>query len=193
MEETGRPGRITCEGRGMSASTQEFDMNSKQLILGAAVATVLALTSPAYAGHLGGAGAFGGSLGGSLGGAGGAGRLTGAGGFDSQGDLNGAVNKKAVSKTTDKAATAAKADGIAAAKTEGTAATPTPAGAKPPTKAAPESAKPGASTSLTGGADQSVAAGSHTVSGGADGSLNAQHAKGSTSAAAAGDASGSLN
>src|SRR5580700_8385346 len=110
MEETGRSARITCEGRGMSASTQEFDMNGKQLILGAAVATVLALTSPAYAGHLGGAGALGGSLGGNLSGAGGAGRLSGAGGFDSQGGLNGGVNKKAVSKTADKADGTANAD-----------------------------------------------------------------------------------
>src|ERR1700728_2548634 len=94
MEEIGGSARITCEGRGMSASTQEFDMNSKQLILGAAVATVLALTSPAYAGHLGGAGALGGSLGGNLGGAGGAGRLTGARGVGSRGGLNGGVGKK---------------------------------------------------------------------------------------------------
>jgi hypothetical protein len=190
MEETGWSARITCEGRGMSASTQEFDMNSKQLILGAAVAAVLALTSPAYAGHLGGAGALGGSLGGNLGGAGGAGRLAGAGGFDSQGNFNDRVTKKAVSKT------AAKTDGTAAkagAAAKPTSPAPTTAAAKPPTKSAPESAKPGASTSLTGGADQSVAAGSHTASGGADGSLNAQHSKGSTSAAAAGDASASLN
>src|SRR5271155_1319905 len=122
MEEIGRSARITCEGRGMSATTQEFDMNSKQLILGAAIATVLALTSPAYAGHLGGAGALGGSLGGSLGGAGGAGRLGGAGGFDSQGDLNGRVTKKAISKTATKAdGTATKADGTAA-KADGTVA-----------------------------------------------------------------------
>src|SRR5271170_5754854 len=102
MEETCRSARITCEGRGMSASTQEFDMNSKQLILGAAVAAVLALTSPAYAGHLGVAGALGGRLGGNLGGASGAGRLAGAGGFDSEGNLNSGVNKKAISKTANK-------------------------------------------------------------------------------------------
>ena len=77
-------------------------MNSKHLILSAAVAAVMALASPANAGHLGGAGALGGSLGGNLGGnlngLGGAGRLGGAGGFDSQGDLNGSMNKKAVSR-----------------------------------------------------------------------------------------------
>src|ERR1700716_1109922 len=105
MEESCRVRRINSEGRGMSASTQEYDMNSKQLLLGTAVATVLALTSPAYAGLLGGAGGglggnlgggLGGGLGGNLGGLGGAGRVGGTGGFDSQGDLTGSVNKKAV-------------------------------------------------------------------------------------------------
>src|ERR1700676_2218785 len=106
MEETGRWRRITSEGRGMSASTQEYDMNSKQLFVGVAVATVLALASPAYAGHLGGVGGLGGNLGGNLGGTlsgvGGAGRLGGSGNLDSQGDLNGSVDKKPISKTANK-------------------------------------------------------------------------------------------
>src|SRR6266851_4221609 len=110
MEETGRPRRINGEGRGMSASTQEYDMNGKQLFIGAAVAAVLALTSPAYAGHLGGVGGLGGnlggnlggSLGGNLGGIGGANRLGGTGNLDSQGDLNGSVDKKPISKAANK-------------------------------------------------------------------------------------------
>ena len=47
MEETGRLRRINSEGRGMSASMQEYDMNGKHLFVGAAVATVLALAAPA--------------------------------------------------------------------------------------------------------------------------------------------------
>jgi len=62
MEETCTLRRIDSEGRGMSASTQEYDMNTKQLFAGTAVATVLALASPAYAGLLGGAGGLGGTL-----------------------------------------------------------------------------------------------------------------------------------
>ena len=92
-------------------------MSSKQLLVGAAVATVLALASPAYAGLLGGAGSLGGGLGGNLGGnlggslngVGGAGRLGGAGGLDSQGDLTGSVNKKPISKTAQRGLLSANA------------------------------------------------------------------------------------
>ena len=40
MEEIRTLGRINSEGRGMSASTTEYDMNSKQIIVGAAAAAV---------------------------------------------------------------------------------------------------------------------------------------------------------
>jgi hypothetical protein len=83
MEEICSSRRINSEGRGMSASTQEYDMNSKQILTGAAIAAVLAMASPAYAGHLSGAGGLGGNLGGNLSGFGGASRPLGAGGFDS--------------------------------------------------------------------------------------------------------------
>jgi len=43
VEEIGRLRRIDSEGRGMSASTQEYEMSGKQLLTGAAVATVLTL------------------------------------------------------------------------------------------------------------------------------------------------------
>src|ERR1700730_7308284 len=66
MEESSPLDRIHSEGRGMSASTQEYDMNTKQLFAGAAVATALALASSAYAGQLGGIGSLGGNLGGNL-------------------------------------------------------------------------------------------------------------------------------
>ena len=69
-------------------------MNTKQTFAIAAIAAVLAGTSPAYAGPLGDIGGLGGNLGGglggNLGGLGGAGRLGGTGAFDSRGDLNGA-------------------------------------------------------------------------------------------------------
>src|SRR5216684_4680056 len=118
MEETHALGRINCEGRGMSASMQEHDMISKQIFVGAAVAAVLALASPAYAGHLSGVGGLGGNLGGNLGGTlsgvGGASRLGGTGNLDSQGDLNGSVDKKPISKAANKVDGAAnKLDGTA--------------------------------------------------------------------------------
>ena len=50
----------------MSAATQEYDMNTKHIFATATVATVLALSAPAYAGRLGGAGSLGGNLGGNL-------------------------------------------------------------------------------------------------------------------------------
>lgn len=162
-------------------------MKSKQMICAAAVAGVLVLTSPVYAGPLGGTGslggAFGGNLGGSLNSAGGAGRLGGAGRFDSQGDLGGSLNKKPISKSADKVGGKASSgaqgsSGVASAK---------------PTATAPAPAKPSSSTRLSGGADQTVSAAGRSASGGADGSVNAQHSRGSTSTAANGDAGGSLN
>jgi hypothetical protein len=198
MEEICSSSRINSEGRGMSASTQEYDMNSKQILAGAAIAAVLAMASPAYAGHLSGAGGLGGNLGGSLGGFGGASHPVGAGGLDSQGGLNSSfsstntkpVNTKPVSKTAD------KADGTAAATAtnapaKSASAAPAAKGPAPAPAATPE--KPSASTNLAGGADQTATAGSRAVSGGAGGSLDAQHSKGSTSAAAAGTASESIN
>jgi hypothetical protein len=69
-----------------TAVISEMTMNTKQTVSMLAVVTVLALTSPAYAGHLGGG--IGGGLGGGLGGGTGAmggrmsGGLSGAGGLD---------------------------------------------------------------------------------------------------------------
>jgi hypothetical protein len=183
-------------------------MNSKQMLAGAAIAAVLAMALPAYAGHLSGAGGLGGNLGGNLSGFGGASRPLGAGGFDSQGDLNGSlgsmntkpvnakpVNAKPVS-TKPVSKTADKADGTAAASAtnapaKSASAAPAAKGTAPAPAATPE--KPSASTSLAGGADQTASVGSRAVSGGAGGSLDAQHGKGSTSAAAAGTASDSIN
>jgi hypothetical protein len=178
-------------------------MNSKQMLAGAAIAAVLAMALPAYAGHLSGAGGLGGNLGGNLSGFGGASRPLGAGGFDSQGDLNGSlgsmntkpVNAKPVS-TKPASKTADKANGTAAASAtnapaKSASAAPAAKGTAPAPAATPE--KPSASTSLAGGADQTASVGSRAVSGGAGGSLDAQHSKGSTSAAAAGTASDSIN
>ena len=175
-------------------------MNGKHLIVSAALAAVMALASPANAGHLGGAGALGGGLGGNLGGnlsgLGGAGRLGGAGTFDSQGTLNGSISKKPVEKTTDKAGAAKSAassevaaDASKSVSSASTAETAAAAAGKSAGGKAP--AKPSDSTHLTGGADQSMAAGSHAVTAGVEGAADAQHSKGSTSAAA--DGSGSLN
>jgi hypothetical protein len=197
-------------------------MNSKQIFAGAAVATVLVLASPVYAGPLGGAGGLGGNLGGSLGGNlsgfGHPGGFGGAGAFGSQGGLNGSLdspNTKPISKTTHKADSEAKSvpqarDSVAGSVTQATtgdantsaaaeasksvSAAPAPAAAaKPSTATAPAPAKRNASTALAGSADQSAAAGDHTFSGTAGGSLDAQHSRGSNSAAADGDTSTSLN
>jgi len=212
MEEIPSWRRINSEGHGMSGAKQEYDMNSKQLLTGLAVAGVLGLASPVFAAHLGGAGSFGGGLGGNLGSFGGSSRLGGTGGFDSQGSLKGStssVNTKPVAKTAAKAdgaatGTANKAEGTVngtANKAEGTAtgtattasAAPAPAAKSPATGAAPAKATPGESANLTGGTDQTVTAGSRTVSGGANGALAAQRTGGSASEAAAGTANGSLN
>jgi hypothetical protein len=208
MEESFPLDRIPSEGRGMSASTQEYDMNTKQLFAGAAVATALAWASSAYAGQLGGIGSLGGNLGGNLGGMGGASRLGGAGAFDSRGDLNGSMNKKPISKTVNQvdgasaasvandaaanSASAAPSKPTRAAPAKSANAAPAPAAEKP-TTSAPAPAKPSTSTSLAGGADQTATAASHSASGGANGSLGAEHSSGSTSAAAAGAANGSAN
>jgi hypothetical protein len=59
--------------------------------------------------------------------------------------------------------------------------------------AAQGTSKPDQSADLAGDAQQSLAAGNHSASGAAAGSLDAQHAKGSTAAAATGTVSDSLN
>src|ERR1700728_1100057 len=108
MEENVPPRRIHCEGRGMSAGTQEHDMNSKRIFAGSVAAAVLAMPSPADAGPLGGAGGLSGGLGGNLGGLGGSSRLGGAGSFDSHGSVNDSLNSntkpaaKVAGKTADK-------------------------------------------------------------------------------------------
>jgi hypothetical protein len=162
MEESSPLDRIPSEGRGMSASKQEYDMNTKQLFAGAAVATALALASSAYAGQLGGIGRLGGNLGGNLSGMGGASRLGGAGGFDSQGDLNGSVNKKPMSKAANKVDGTANKVGTAtsAAQTKSTNATPAKSASTAP---APAAEKPTASES---GSTSASAAGA------ANGSVN---------------------
>src|ERR1700722_13397349 len=115
MEENVPLRRIHCEGRGMSAGTQEHDMNSKRIFAGTvAAAAILAMTSPAYAGHLGGSGGLGGGLGASLGGHGGSSRLGGAGSLDSHGSVNDSLgsNAKPAAKVAGK--TAGKVDATAA-------------------------------------------------------------------------------
>src|SRR5271156_3160428 len=118
MEENAPPCRIHCEGRGMSAGTQEHDMNGKQIFAGTLAAAVLAMTSPAHAGHLGGSGGLGGGFGGSLGGVGGSSRLGGAGRLDSHGSVNGSLgsNSKPAAKVAGK--TADKLDATAASATK---------------------------------------------------------------------------
>jgi hypothetical protein len=49
------------------------------------------------------------------------------------------------------------------------------------------------SSAIGGNVDQTATAGSHTASGSANGSLDAQHARGSTAANATGTAGGTLN
>src|ERR1700677_2488327 len=115
MEEIPLQRRINSEGRGLSAGTQEYDMNNRHLL---AAAAVLALTAPAYAGHLGGMG----SLGGSLGASGGAGHLGGTGSLDSHGSVNdalGSVNTKPVSKVAGKTADKAEGTATSAAQASG--------------------------------------------------------------------------
>ena len=118
MEEIASLCRIDSEGRGMSAGTQEHNMNSKRIFAGIVAAAILASTSPAYAGHVGGAGGFGGGFGGSLGGLGGSSRLSGAGSLGSHGSLNdslGSANTKPAAKVAGK--TVGKVDGAAASAT----------------------------------------------------------------------------
>ena len=93
-------------------------MNSKRIFAGTVAAAVLAMTSPAYAGHLGGSGGLGGGFGGSLGGLGGSSRLGGAGSLDSHGSVNDSLgsNTKPAAKVAGK--TADKVDGTAASATQ---------------------------------------------------------------------------
>ena len=212
-------------------------MNTKQIFAGVSAAVVLALTSPAYAGLVGGAGSLGGGLNGNLSGFGGR-SIGGAGSFAAQGQMDESLRSvktkpvtNAARKVDDKADNAAKsaiqsgrsaiqsgsdvsanaeaaatkdASGVgASAMTNATAMTnvaksaPATAAATP-SKSAPAKgaqdvptphAKPGSSAGLMGSTDQAVTAGGHSVAG--SGSFDAQHSKGSNSAAAEG--SGSLN
>ena len=91
-------------------------MNTKQIFAGVSAAIVLALTSPAYAGLLGGGagGSIGGGLNGSLGGFGGR-SIGGAGGFAAQGQSDQSLKSvktkpvtNAAKKVDDKADNAAK-------------------------------------------------------------------------------------
>src|SRR5580692_10851874 len=89
MEEILRLPRINSEGCGMSAATQEYEMNTKQIFAGVTAAVVLALASPAYAGLVGGGagGSLGGGLTGNLSGFGGRG-IGGAGSVAAQGQFD---------------------------------------------------------------------------------------------------------
>jgi hypothetical protein len=231
MEEIGWLRRINSEGCGMSAAIQECDMNTKQIFAGVSAAVVLALTSPAYAGLVGGAGSLGGGLNGNLSGFGGR-SIGGAGSFAAQGQMDESLRSvktkpvtNAARKVDDKADKAAKsaiqsgrsavqsgsdvsanaeaaatkdASGVdASAMTNVAKSAPATAAATPsksaPAKGAPDvpatHARPGSSAGLMGSTDQAVNAGGHSVAG--SGSFDAQHSKGSNSAAAEG--SGSLN
>jgi hypothetical protein len=202
MEETPLLRRIHSEGRGLSAGTQEYDMKNRHVL---AAAAVLALTAPAYAGHLGGMG----SVGGSLGASGGAGRLGGMGSVDSHGGFNaagGSVNTKPVSKVATTSAaqaggtaansaekTADKATSVTSAATATTAASPAAAAAKSPGTAAPSTATRSDSAGIAGSVNQTVDAGGQHASAGANGALDAQRSGGSPSATVTGAANASLN
>jgi hypothetical protein len=221
MEETRRLGRINSEGRGMAAATQEYEMNTKQILAGISAAMVLALASPAHAGLLGGGagGGVGGGLAGNLGGFGGRG-IGGAGNFAAQGQMDPAVKTKPVknaAKTADhKADNAARstmqsAGGSSAATEAGalkdasganasamaTSATSATAAASP-SRSAPAARtpdKPAAHAQPSPSADLTGSANQPVNAGGrsvaGSGSLDAQHSKKSNSVAAAG--SDSLN
>jgi len=172
-------------------------MNHKHVFTAAAVAAVLALTSPVYAGHLGGGlgGNFGGGLGGNFGGLGG----------NAPGGLGGSLNSTSqpIAKATGKAdraasqasSTASQASSVtetsralsANASKASSPATSTPA----PTTQTP--AKPSQSASLAGSTDPSVAGGAHTLTTNGGGSLDAQHANGATSVSGTGTAGATLN
>jgi NAD(P)H-dependent FMN reductase len=116
MEEILRLCRINSEGCRMSAATQEYEMNTKQIFAGVSAAIVLALTSPAYAGLVGGGagGNIGGGLNGNLPGFGGR-SIGGAGGFAAQGQFDQSLKSvktkpvtNAAKKVDDKADNAAK-------------------------------------------------------------------------------------
>jgi hypothetical protein len=141
-------------------------MNTKHMIAGATVVAVLALGSPAYAGLLGGGGAgggFGGGLGGGLNGMHG-------GNFGSQGGFNGSLMSPSTSPAN-KAVT--KVD---SAKTAAVAA-PTPTKMASPVPATTAAPTPPA----------------HALTGSGSGSLDAQHAPGTSTVVATGTASGSIN
>lgn len=136
-------------------------MKTRDIFSVVTVTAVLALTSPVYAGHLGGAGSFGGNLGGNSSGIG------GRGGFG--GNLHGSPDpvSKSISKTPK------KVDGQATTATSGTKAAVQDTKSSTSTAAA-ASAKPGTSANVAASADQTVSTGTHTVSAGAGGSLGAQ-------------------
>jgi hypothetical protein len=150
MEEMPVPSRINSEGGGMSAATSENDMKTRHIFSVVAVAAVLTLTSPAYAGRLGGAGSFGGNL---------AGNSSGIGG---RGGFGGSLHGSPDSFSKPLAKTPKKVDGQATAGAGKSAAT------------AAASAKPSTSANAAAAADQSLSAGTHTVSAGTEGSLGAQ-------------------
>lgn len=183
-------------------------MNTKHILTGVSAAVILALTSPAHAGLMGGAGgSLGGGLNGNLNGFGGRG-INGAGSFATQGQATGSLPsvktkpvtdaaKNTVDKTNGAVQSTAQAGENVAATSNATASkqasnvsvAPTAAAPKAtPAKAAP-STHPSSNLGVAGSVDQSVNAGSHSVEG--SGSLDAQHSSASTTAAVTGN--GSLN
>jgi hypothetical protein len=137
-------------------------MNTKHTFSIATVAAVLALTSPAYAGHLGGAGMLGGNFGGN------SSSVGGRGGFG--GNLHGSpdsVGSKSIAKAPKKVDGQAKTDasGTKTAAQDAKPGASTSASTNAATSAA-ATAKPATSASLAGGADQTVGVGSRTVTAG---------------------------
>ena len=148
-------------------------MKTKQMISAISVATVLALASPAYAGLLGGGagGGFGGSMGGGHSGVG--------GGFGGHGGLNGSLDSTNAHPAKQTNA-ATKATAGTASKSTASQPSTTPKASAPATAATPP--KPATSASVTAGSEQSISAGQRSVLRGE--SISAEHAPGSTSAAA---------
>jgi hypothetical protein len=101
MEETPALVRINGEGHGVPRPHRRYGMNSKHIFAGVGVATVLALTSPAYAGILGG------GAGGGLSGMGGRG-IGGMGSLSGQGQLGATVQPPKVRPVIDATKTTAQ-------------------------------------------------------------------------------------
>jgi hypothetical protein len=101
MEETAGMVRINYEGHGVPRSHRRYEVNTKHIFAGVGVATVFALSSPVYAGILGGGGGgFGGGLSGGLSGMGGR-SIGGAGTFGTQGQLTGTTSAPKVKPVVD--------------------------------------------------------------------------------------------